>query len=76
MNTSIIQKLKDLIDYKNYTQPNVTNEPDNDDIVSAERYTHDIDYFFQEGFKLGLMLGLECIGAKIKPEVEKQILAV
>ena len=73
---SIIQKLQDLIDFNNYTQPDIVNDPESNDIVSIERYSHDVDFYFKEGFKIGLTIGIECIGAKIKPEIEKQILAV
>ena len=60
MNKSLILQLQTLLPHGNYKGPDLESEPDSNGIVSSELYFHDTDYFFIEGFKLGLKLGLEC----------------
>jgi len=60
MNQSIILQLKSLIDeQKTYKAKKYDNQCETDDLVCMERYDDDVDYFFEQGFKIGLMLGIE-----------------
>ena len=58
MDITLINKLQDFISFKTYQPPET--KPDSDDMVSPELHLYDVDYFFTEGFKLGLRLGREC----------------
>ena len=59
MKTKIIRDLRNLIPHGSYTVPDIEDPNETDDLVNAERYNYDVDYFFREGFKIGLALGIE-----------------